>query len=130
MTLRDAITRHYETQNEIDEFHTFKYHHTDGHQALIREIQALNIDKTFQFTVQLTPDHSIVYSYHGAKHIETSTVSEVIRYLDDLKRTLTELDQADKLGHIAKVEDEDSEEFFIDLLERGKQIYINVDNCI
>ena len=130
MTLRDTIIKHYETQNEIDEYHTLDYVNNNGHQALINEIQALNADKTFEFTIQLDKDKNVVYSYHGAKETETTTVSEVIRYLDELKRTLIELDQADKLGHIAKVEDDDSEEFYIDLLERGKQIYINVDTNI
>lgn len=130
MTLRNTIERHYETQNAIDEYNTFKYHHQDGHQALIREIQALNADKTFEFTIQLDKDKNVVYSYHGAKETETTTVSEVIRYLDELKRTLIELDQADKLGHIAKVGEDGSEEFYIDLIERGKQIYITVDSLI
>lgn len=130
MTLRDIITTHYETQNEIDAHHSFKYHHSDGHDALIREIQALNADQSFQFTIQLDEDKNVVYSYHGAKETETTTVSEVIRYLDGLKRTLIELDNADKLGHIAMVSEEDSEEFYIDLIERGKQIYINVDTNI
>ena len=130
MTLKDTIIKHYETQNAIDEFHTFKYHNKDGHQALINEIQALNADKTFEFTIQLDKDKNVVYSYHGAKETETTTVSEVIRYLDELKRTLIELDQTDKLGHIAKVGEDGSEEFYIDLIERGKQIYITVDSLI
>ena len=130
MTLKDTIIKHYETQNAIDEFHTFKYHHKDGHQSLIREIQALNADQSFQFTIQLDEDKNVVYSYHGAKETETTTVSEVIRYLDELKRTLIELDNANKIGHIAMVSEEDSEEFYIDLIERGKQIYINVDSRI
>ena len=61
---------------------------------------------------------------------ETTTIKHVIEYLDELKRTLIELDQADKLGHIAKVGEDGSEEFYIDLIERGKQIYINVDTNI
>lgn len=130
MTLRDTIERHYDTQNEIDEFHTFKYHHQDGHDGLINEIQALNADPTFQFTVQLDEHKNVVYSYHGAKETETTTIKHVIDYLDGLKRTLIELDNADKIGHIAMVNDVDSDEFYIDLMERSKQIYINVDSRI
>lgn len=128
MTLRDIITTHYANQNEIDEFHSFRYHHINGHDALISEIQALNADPTFQFRIHLDEHKNVVYSQIDGS--ETTTISEVIDYLDDLKRTLIELDTTDKLGHIAMVSDEDNEEFFIDLLERGKQIYINVDSRI
>ena len=128
MTLRDIIKKHYANQNKVDEYHTFKYYHSDGHQALIREIQALNADQSFSFKIHLDEDKNIVYSEVDSS--ETTTIKHVINYLDDLKRTLIELDHADKLGHIAKVSEDGSEEFYIDLLERGKQIYINVDSDI
>ena len=128
MTLRDIIKKHYANQNAIDEFHSFKYHHTDGHQALIREIQALNADQSFHFKIYLDEDKNVVYSRVDGN--ETTTIKHVIDYLDELKRTLIELDHADKLGHIAKVENDGSEEFYIDLIERSKQIYINVDSLI
>lgn len=128
MTLRDIITTHYETQNEIDEFHTLDYVNNNGHDALIREIQALNADQSFSFKINLDEGKNVVYSEVDSS--ETTTIKHVIEYLDELKRTLIELDQADKLGHIAKVGEDGSEEFYIDLIERGKQIYINVDTNI
>lgn len=128
MTLRDIITTHYETQNEIDAHHSFKYHHQNGHQSLIREIQALNADQSFPFKINLEEDKNVVYSQVDRN--ETTTIKHVIEYLDDLKRVLIELDNANKIGHIAMVSEEDSEEFYIDLIERGKQIYINVDTNI
>lgn len=128
MTLRDTIIKHYETQNEIDEYHTLDYLNNNGHDALIREIQALNADQSFPFKIHLDEDKNVVYSQVDRN--ETTTIKHVIDYLDGLKRTLIELDNADKLGHIAMVNDKDSEEFYIDLIERGKQIYINVDTNI
>lgn len=128
MTLRDIIARHYATQDEIDEFHTIKYHHKDVHQALINEIQALNADPSFPFKIRLDEHNHVVYSEVDSN--ETTTIKHVIDYLDDLKRVLSELDTTDKLGHIAMVGQDDREEIYIDLLERGKSIYINVGSRI
>lgn len=127
MNLKETILKHNETQERKDGFYTIEYDNNGSHAALIKEMKALNNDTSFPFTVQLTANNSIYYSHYGAKAEESADFSDLIQYLDILKRKLLELDSANKIGHIAKVRDEEgTQTFYIDGLNVGEDMTINV----
>ncbi|WP_026859534.1 hypothetical protein [Jeotgalicoccus psychrophilus] len=127
MNLQETIEQHNAEQEYKDDIFTLEYANKGSHAALIKEIMAVNSDINFPFKVQLTDDNSIHYSYFPAKETESADFSDLIQYLDILRNTLIELDSANKIGHIAKVnDDEGSQTFYIDGLNVGKDMTINV----
>lgn len=127
MNLQETIQQHNAEQEFKDDIFTLEYANTGSHAALIKEIKAINADNSFPFKVQLTDDNSIHYSYFPAKDSESADFADLIQYLDILKRQLLELDSTNKLGHIAKVnDDEGTQTFYIDGLNVGEDMTINV----
>lgn len=127
MNLKETIEQHNEAQEYKDAIFTIEYANNGSHAALIKEMKAVNNDRSFPYKVQLTDDNSIQYSYFPAKNTESTDFGELIQYLDILKRQLLELDSANKIGHIAKVnDDEGSQIFYIDGLNAGEDMTINV----
>lgn len=127
MNLKDTIQQHHAAQEFKDDTFTLEYANTGSHVALIKEIKAVNSDNSFPFKVQLTDDNLISYSYFPAKDTESADFADLVRYLDVLKHELLELDSANKIGHIAKVNDnEGAQIFYIDSLNVGEDMTINV----
>ena len=127
MNLKETIQNHYEAQEFKDDIFSIDYANTGSHPALIKEIKAVNSDINFPFKVQLTADNLISCSYFQAKDTESADFSDLIQYLDILRNTLIELDSSNKIGHIAKVnDDEGAQIFYIDGLNAGEDMTINV----
>lgn len=127
MNLKETIQQHHAAQEFKDDTFTLEYANKGSHAALIKEIMAVNSDNSFPFKVQLTADNSINYSYFPAKETESADFADLVRYLDILKRQLLELDSANNIGHIAKVnDDEGTQTFYIDGLNVGEDMTINV----
>lgn len=127
MNLQETIQQHHSAQEFKDDIFTLEYDNNGSHAALIKEIKAINSDNSFPFKVQLTDDNSINYSYFPAKETESADFADLVCYLDILKRQLLELDSANKIGHIAKVNDnEGTQTFYIDGLNVGEDMTINV----
>lgn len=127
MNLKETIEQHNEAQEYKDDIFTLNYANSSSHGALVKEIKAANSDRSFPYKVQLTDDNSIQYSYFPAKGTESADFSDLIQYLDILRNTLIELDSANKIGHIAKVnDDEGAQIFYIDSLNVGEDMTINV----
>ena len=127
MNLKDTIQQHHAAQEFKDDIFTLEYANTGSHAALIKEIRAINSDNSFPYKVQLTSDNSIQYSHFPAKETESADFADLIQYLDILKRQLLELDSTNKLGHIAKVNDDQGvQTFYIDGLNAGEDMTINV----
>ena len=131
MKLKETIQQHHAEQEFKDDIFTLKYDNNGSHAALIKEIKAINSDNSFPFKVQLTDDNLISYSYFPAKETESADFSDLIQHLDILRNTLIELDSANKIGHIAKVsDDDDSETIYIDGLNTKDSMTINVTKRI
>lgn len=127
MNLQETIQQHHSAQEFKDDIFTLEYDNNGSHGSLIKEIKALNNDRSFPYKVQLTDDNLISYSYFPAKETESADFADLVRYLDILKHELLELDSANKIGHIAKVnDDEGAQIFYIDSLNTGEDMTINV----
>lgn len=125
MNLKETIEQHNAEQEYKDDIFTIEY--ASSHAALVKEIKTLNNDRSFLYKVQLTADNLISCSYFPAKDTESADFSDLIQYLDILRNTLIELDSSNKIGHIAKVnDDEGAQIFYIDGLNAGEDMTINV----